>query len=214
MAAVNPARQYVSSRRAQTARTTRRLIFDAARALFVDQGYVATTIDQIAERAGVSKPTVFAAVGNKRSVLKQLRDVALAGDDDPVQVPARPWVQEMLSEPDPSRTLQLYASGHTLLAARYADLEEVLHAAAGGDEELRNLWQVNEQERLQAAGLFIDNLLSKSALKPGLDRDAAVDVLWTYMATDNFRRLVRDRGWSMEQFERWLAETLCKELLP
>jgi len=76
------------------------------------------------------------------------------------------------------------------------------------------LWQVNEQQRLQAAGLFIDNLLSKSRLKPGLDRDGAVDVLWTHLATDNFRRLVRDRGWSMDQFERWLAETLCKALLP
>jgi AcrR family transcriptional regulator len=213
MPSVKAARQYRSPRRAQTARTTRRLVLDAARALFLQQGYVGTTIDQIAARAGVSKPTVFAAVGSKRTLLKELRDLALAGDEEPIEVPARPWVQAVLEEPDPWRTLHRYAHGHTQLAARYAQLEEVLHAAAGADDELRDLWQTNEQERLQAARLFIDNLLGKSPLKPGLDREAAVDVLWTHMATDNFRRLVRDRGWSMDQYERWLAETLCAQLL-
>ena len=56
--------------------------------------------------------------------------------------------------------------------------------------------------------------MSKSPLKPGLDGQTAVDVLWTHMATDNFRRLVRDRGWTMQQYERWLAEALCAQLLP
>lgn len=214
MAPVKPPRPYRSPRRAQSARTTRRLVLDAARALFLEQGYVGTTLEQIAARAGVSKPTVFAAVGSKRTLLKELRDLALAGDEELIEVPARPWVRAVLDEPDPYRTLERYAQGHTRLAARYAELEEVLHAAAGADDELRDLWQTNEQERLQAARLFVDNLRGKGPLKPGLDRAAAVDVLWTHMATDNFRRLVRDRGWSTDQYERWLAEALCAQLLP
>jgi AcrR family transcriptional regulator len=214
MSSVKPSRPYRSPRRARSARTTRRLVLDAARALFLDQGYVGTTLDQIAARAGVSKPTVFTAVGSKRTLLKELRDLALAGDEEAIEVPARPWVREVLDEPDPYRTLERYAQGHTQLAARYADLEEVLHAAAGADDELRDLWQTNEQERLQGARLFVDNLRGKGPLKPGLDREAAVDVLWTHMATDNFRRLVRDRRWSTDQYERWLAEALCAQLLP
>jgi AcrR family transcriptional regulator len=76
-----PTRRYVSPRRQQTAAQTRQAILAAARALFVHQGYVATTIEQIAEAAGVSKPTVFASVGNKRAIIKQLRDLAIAGAD-------------------------------------------------------------------------------------------------------------------------------------
>lgn len=214
MAAVNPQRRYVSPRRQEAARLTRRAILDAARELFVAQGYAATSIDQIAERAHVSKPTVFASVGSKRDVLKILRDRALAGDDEPLPVPARPWVQEVLAEPNPQRTLRLYAHGAIQLQARYADLEEVLHAAAGADEELRDLWRTNEDERLQAAGLFVGNLLTKGALRAGLDRAQAIDILWLYMATDNFRRLVRERGWSLPRYEQWLGDTLCEQLLP
>ena len=60
---------------------------------------------------------------------------------------------------------------------------------------------IHAQERLQAARLFVDNLLTKEPLKPGLDRDTAVDVMWTYMATEHFRRLVRDRGWSADRYD-------------
>jgi AcrR family transcriptional regulator len=66
-------------------------VLRAARELFIARGYPATTIEEIAGRAGVSKPTVFAAVGSKQAILKQLRDIAVAGDDEPVPVAERPW---------------------------------------------------------------------------------------------------------------------------
>ena len=214
MTPVKPPRPYLSPRRQEGARLTRLAVLDAARELFLTQGYVATSVDEIAERAGVSKPTVFAAVGSKRDVLKLLRDYAMAGDDEPVPVRERAWVREVLAEPDPARTLRLYARGGAALQARYADLDEVLHAAAGADDELRALWRTSEDERLQAAGTFVDNLLTKGPLRPGLDRAQAIDVMWLYMSADNFRRLVRERGWSRERYEQWLGDTLCEQLLP
>ena len=119
----------------------------AARQLFVERGYVATTVDQVAERAGVSKPTVFAAVGSKRELLKVVRDVALAGDDAPGPVADRPWYREMLLEPDPQRSLWLHARNNARINERYADIDEVLHAAAGADAELQALWRTSERER-------------------------------------------------------------------
>ena len=104
MAEVNRgARRYVSPLRREAAARTRLAVLDAARELFTAQGYMATTVDEIAGRAGVSKPTVFAAAGSKQAILKQLRDIALAGDDEPVPVAQRPWYQEALAEPDPRR---------------------------------------------------------------------------------------------------------------
>jgi AcrR family transcriptional regulator len=188
-------------------------VLDAARQLFVEQGYVATTVDQIAERAGVSKPTVFAAVGNKRELLKTVRDVALAGDDEPGPVAARPWYLEVLAEPDQRRTLQLHARNCARINERYAPIEEALHAAAGADAELRDLWRANERERRIGATLVIDNLRKKGPLKKGLTREQACDILWLLMASDHFRRLVADAGWPSDRYRRWLADTFSQQLL-
>src|SRR5271166_6552404 len=76
-------RTYTSTLRERQAAATRQAVLDAARDLFLAQGYGATTIDQIAARAQVSKPTVFTAVGNKQALLAAVRAVALAGEDLP-----------------------------------------------------------------------------------------------------------------------------------
>lgn len=213
MSDVKPSRPYRSPLREEAAQATRRAILDAARDLFIRQGYGGTSIDQIASLAGVSKPTVFASVGSKRVVLKELRDIALAGDDQPIPVSDRPAIQRILAEPDPRRMLRMYASNLVRVYARYADLEEVLHAAAGADDELRDLWKTNESERLGAARMLVRNLMTKGALRPGLDHAHASDILWLFMATDTYRRLVRDQEWSEQRFETWLGGTLCELLL-
>src|SRR6201995_2311869 len=97
MAEVNrDTRRYVSPLRREGAARTRQAVLDAARELFTAQGYTATTVEKTAGRPGVSKPTVFAAAGSKQAILKQLRDIALAGDDEPIPVARRPWFQEAL----------------------------------------------------------------------------------------------------------------------
>jgi AcrR family transcriptional regulator len=214
VADVNSTRRYISPLREQSARQTRQAILDAARELFIRQGYVVTTLEQIAGRAGVSRPTVFAAAGNKRAILKHLHDIALAGDDQPVPVAERSWYRETLREPDPRRTLRLYARNVARVHERYADLHEVLQMAAAADDELAELWQASEDERRTGAGYVIDALLAKGPLKPGLDRDCAVDLLWVFNASDIFRRLVRRSGWTSQRYEQWLVGTFCDQLLP
>ena len=207
-------RRYRSPRRAESAAQTRHAILDAARVLFVNQGYVATTIDQIADRAGVSKPTVFASVGNKRDIIKELRDLAIAGDEDPVPLAQRPWFKEALEEPDPARSVDLHARTTVRLHQSAADLAEVLRTGAGADEELRQLWQTAEHERRADAATFIDALLSKGPLRAGLGREAAIDIVWVLTSADSFQRLVRARRWSTRRYEQWLAQTFRQQLLP
>ena len=213
MSDVNRTRRYVSRLRDDGARQTRRLVLAAAMELFAAQGYVSTTVEQIADRAGVSKPTVFASVGSKRTVLKELRDLALAGDEEPIPVIERPWYQEVLTEPDPRRSLRLYARNVVRIQQRGAEMEEVLRNAAAADPELRDLWQASEDERRVGARTVVDALLLKGPLKPGLDRDAAIDVLWVLTAGDAYRRLVGSRGWPIQRYEQWLADTYCTQLL-
>jgi AcrR family transcriptional regulator len=208
------ARRYISPLRQDAAARTRQAVLDAARELFVAHGYTATTVEEIAGRAGVSKPTVFAAAGSKQAILKQLRDIALAGDDEPVPVAARPWYREALAEPDPRRALRLYARNATAIHRRSAGMHEVLKSAAAADQNLHDLWRASEDERRGGAAIVVDALLQKSPLKGGLDRAAAIDIVWVLTASDIFWRLVRTRRWSNAQFESWLGDTLGEQLLP
>src|SRR5215470_10804374 len=110
-----------------------RLICAAAHRLFAAKGYLATSIDDIAAEAGVARPTVFAAVGPKPAILKAVVDQAMAGDDAPVRVAARPWFREALDEPDPVRSVQLHARNLCWILQRAGPLLRALEAAAAVD---------------------------------------------------------------------------------
>lgn len=215
MGSVKSQRQYSSPLRERQAESTRRAVLDAAAALFIAQGYGATTIEQIAARAAVSKPTVFAAVGNKQTVLRAVRDVAIAGDDAPVPVAKRPMTDRIRSEPDQRRAVRLLAQHLSDVADRYAVINEVIHTAANsGEEDLRELWQSEEDQRLTGAQLWIEVLTAKGPLRPGLDRSTAIDSLWLLMSPDNYHRLVNGRHWTKTKYQRWLTDSIELLLLP
>src|ERR1700731_4552529 len=88
------------TRRAAQARATRRRITDQALELFLRHGYAATTLDQIAAQAGVAVQTVYFHFGNKATVLKEVVDVLAVGDDQPIPMLERPWVQQVRDETD------------------------------------------------------------------------------------------------------------------
>jgi AcrR family transcriptional regulator len=214
VADVNPRKRYSSPLRQQQAATTRRAVLDAARELFTSQGYAATTIDQIADRAGVSKPTVFSAVGSKQTLLRSVRDVAIAGDEEPVAVQRRPHIERIRVEPDQRRAAALIARHLSEVASRYAEIFEVVRAAAHtGDEELRKLWEAEEAERLQGARLMIDTLRAKGPLRAGVSTNVAIDLMWWLMAPDHYHRLVHGRGWTKQKYGDWLATSIRRLLL-
>src|SRR5664280_1530911 len=92
---VKSRRAYDSPRRREQARATRRAILEAARASFIDSGYVATTIEAIAARADVSPESIYLIFRNKRSLLSALIDISIAGDDAAAPILQRDWVATM-----------------------------------------------------------------------------------------------------------------------
>jgi len=190
-------------------------VLSAALNLFLEQGYAGTTVEQIAARAGVSKPTVFSSVGNKQTVFRTVRDVAMAGDYAPVAVVDRPDSQRMVREPDPYIAAAHLAAHVTGVVSRYAQLDEVLRqAAASGEPELRDLWKTAEGQRLTGATYYVDALMDKGALRDGMDRETAIDVLWVLMAPHLYHQLVTDRGWTKEKYGDWLGGAISLHLLP
>jgi AcrR family transcriptional regulator len=206
---------YSSPLRDEQAAHTRRAVLAAARELFVTQGYGATTVDQIAAVAGVSKPTVFSAVGNKQTLLAAVRDAAVAGQDEPVDRQEPDAAALIRAEPDPFRAVELVAAHIAEIGRRCASIDEVVHAAASsGDEGPRALWREAENDRLRAARRAVAELVVKALLRDGLDPQSAADELWLLMAPELYHRLVHVRRWSNKRFEAWLTERLTRLLPP
>jgi AcrR family transcriptional regulator len=206
-------REYRSGLRTAQAEQTRRSIVSAAARLFVDDGYGATTIDAVAESAGVSRKTVFTAVGGKVDLLKTALDWAVAGDDQPVAVADRPEVRELLAMDDPVALLTSWARVMVAIDVRVAGLFRVLEIAADGDVAAHLLLDEYRRQRLVGARAVVKRLGGLQALTGGMSRVEAADVAW--LATDPvlYDRLVRIRGWSVGKFEAWLARTLTDQLL-
>lgn len=200
-------KRYSSPLREQQAAATRRAVIAAAGELFAARGYTATTVDDIAARAGVSKPTVFTAVGNKAAVLSAVRDVAMGGDDEPVAVTARPFAREIADAVDAAHAVDLLAAHITRVGARYAELNEVIRGAAGaGDPAARELWRTSEEQRLIGARHWVRTLAAKQPLRA--DESTTVDLMWLLMDPHAYHRLVHGRGWSDDRFRAWLAGAL------
>jgi AcrR family transcriptional regulator len=199
-------------RRARRARQTRRRILAAAEDLFTGNGYAATSVQQVADRADVAWQTVYAVFGTKAAILSALFDVTVAGDDEPVPVAGRPFVQEIAGTPDPAGKMRILARQFREVATRTAGVLSVVESAASTDPEIAALWRTLQDQRLTGMRTAATDLESQGALRPGLGVPRAADILWCYSGPWAWRALVAGRGWSPREYERWLARILYDEL--
>ncbi|MFN8194311.1 MAG: helix-turn-helix domain-containing protein [Nocardioidaceae bacterium] len=206
-------RPYRSGLRAEQARATRRAVVRAAEELFVERGYAGTTIDAVAERAGVSRKTVFTSVGGKAELLKLAWDWALAGDDEPLDVASRPVVQSMMAERDPVRLVGTWAAFVSEISARVADLHPVLSGTARSDPEIAAIDETSERNLLGGATAFVARLAAIGALREDLTVGTAAPQATLLMDPMPYRRLVRRAGWSFEDYVAWVAATASAMLL-
>lgn len=126
-------RRYDTTRRAAAAAETRRAVLSAARALFLERGYSATTVAAIADSAGVAVDTVYASVGPKSTLFRLLIETALSGTDQPLRADDRDYVHSIHEEPDAARKLAIYARAVSSIHERLAPLFVVLRDAAQGN---------------------------------------------------------------------------------
>jgi AcrR family transcriptional regulator len=206
-------RRYHSPRRKEQAEATRKAILDAAERLFVRDGYVATSMSAIAKEAGVALKTVYLAFETKSGLLRALWHRNLRGGREDVPVGDQAWFREVLEEPDPAKALRLNARNSRQVKTRIAALGAVILSAAAADPEIEAL-----SERIWSQ--FYDNqrdvvkvIQKRKGLKPGLTVDRAADILWTLNHPRVYLLLLGERGWSPEEYEVWLGDITCAELL-
>jgi AcrR family transcriptional regulator len=209
----NVKRSYSSELRAAQARETRRVIVSAAARLFVGQGFGRTSIDAIAEEAGVSRKTVFTSVGGKVELLKLALDWAIVGDDEQVALEHRPAVRATKQATDPDAILRGWVEIVTAIASRVAGLSAALAAAAAADDSARQLWEQAQAQRLAGARAFVGHLSANAVLRSGLTLDHAADIAWLHSDPAVYHRLVIERGWPDREFQEWLYQAIKLHLL-
>jgi AcrR family transcriptional regulator len=206
-------RRYESPLRRDQAAETRTRILEAARRLFEENGYAATSMNAVAAEAGVALKTVYVAFVSKSGLLRALWHFLLRGDEAPDPVGERAWYREALDEPDPAGQLRLNARNSRVVKERVAALMEVLEAAAPADPEIRDLWTRIQSEFYDNQRTIVRSLDRRGALKPGLSVPRATDIVWALNQPSLYHALVRDRSWSPARYEEWLGDAFCSQIL-
>jgi len=188
-------------------------VVDAARNLFLERGYGATTIEAISDLSDVPPATVYRLFSSKRGILEALLDVSIVGDDQAVPLAERPHVRSLLADPDPKNQLAGLVGITVEVNARTAPIYRILVSAAGSDLDAAALLDELARQRQEGQGLIARSLARASALRPKLRERDAGDIIHALMSPELYRLLVLDRGWPAERYERWLTEILIDQLL-
>lgn len=194
-------------------RLARAAVVDAARTLFLERGYGATTIEAISALSDVPPATVYRLFSSKRGILKAVLDVSIVGDDEAVPMADRLHVRSLFADPDPKNQLAGFVGITAQVNSRTAPIYRILVSAAGSDPDAAALLDEQTRQRQEGQGLIARSLARAGALRPKLRERDVADIIHALMSPEVYRLLVLDRGWQSERYERWLTGILIDQLL-
>lgn len=200
-------RSYNSDSRKIQAQQTKERIISSARSLFESKGFEKVTIDEIAQSASVSAPTIYALFQSKLGILRALTDTALSHEH------YEELVKRTVQEKSPAKRFAMAATiSRQLYDAEKLHLGSLLGASII-DSELKELENEREQRRYQRQEKSFKETVRLGGLAKGLDVQKGRDILWAFTGRDLYRMLVIERGWTSDEYEHWLAGTLEKILM-
>jgi len=179
-------------------------MLDAARRLFLERGYAATTIPEIAATAGVAVPTIYWAFGSKRAIVGEIRQAWF----EAAQTATR--LRDVLAVDEPGARLDAYA---TFMANQWMTGAEALaiqQDAMRADPDIAAEIAAVLAERAERLKAVVVPLAA--CLRAPLTVETAHDLLLGLSLLELYREL-RGRGWSDDQYRMWLGEILREQLL-
>ncbi len=191
--------------RQRQAQATREAIAVAARTLFLENGYTSSTIQAIADRAGVAGSTVYAVFGSKRGILRAVRE-SWQGRSQ-----IRELVEDISPVRDPAQYLDRLAGASRQQWQSGAEVIAIYTAASAADPEAANELAEALAGRRKALAALARNL--EPHLKAGLSVAHAAAILQALCLPQLYDELVGESGWSPEAYQAWLSEALQRELL-
>jgi len=203
---VKPKRRYDASSRRTQAAASRQAILEASKALFAKRGFDGVTIDEIAERAGVASPTVYAAFKSKAGILKEIIATTFFGDT--YEVLAR----QLQEARDPIELLRITAAiSRTIFDREKAEIG-IIRGASAFSRELQSVEKKFEQMRFDLQESRAKLLVARYAHARALGLSRVRDIMWMFTGRDVYRMLVLERGWSSDAYETFVAASLIGSL--
>ena len=206
--AASSRRRYVTPKRDRRAAATRAAILAAAEELFLREGYTRTSMKAVATQAGVSEKTMYLAFSTKASLLRQVIQLAVQGDEVPTPISERPqWRAVVAGATD--EVFDRFAALSTATMARTADIIALGESAASTDPELAEYRdRAHEATRADLRALAAE-LSARGALGPGVSEQDAVDTIYALATNESiFLRLTRECGWTPERYAGLVAHIL------
>ena len=203
---VNPAGALPSLRQAQIAQTEQRILA-AATELFLADGYVATTLEAVAQRGQVGARTVYLRFGTKAALFKRVVDVAIVGDTEPVDVLGRDWMQAAMTAPTAAERIAASAAAGRQIMERTGALFAVAQQAAAVEPLIAGFWQQGREQTRYAHALFWTRMADDGLLDPRLDLDWLIDTTTIMDSAETYLLITRLTGWNLDAYQDWLATT-------
>lgn len=210
---VNARRSYVAPRREAQAAATRHAVLAAARDLFVERGYIATTVAEIARTAGVAVDTVYAAVGPKPALLRELVETSLSGSHHSVPPIERDYVRQIRAATSATDKLNAYALALVEVNKRLAPVHLALREASRSDDACAALRQELAARRAANMLQLAAELRGTGQLRKDYSDQQVADVLWSTNAAEFWALLIDERGWTHLEVGRWLSDAWVRLLL-
>jgi AcrR family transcriptional regulator len=192
-------------RRALYAAANRAAMVDAARALFAEQGYFPTTVEQIARRADVSPATIYSVAGGKAGLMESLVQLWA---DEPLLTQSSSRLQET---DNAQQVMDLVASASRKVRQEYGDIMRILLVTAPHDPSVAAGLERSTDRFRHAMTRIAARLADLGSLAPGLDQDTAADILWFYFGYAGYFTLV-DSGWDLDRAQEWLRNQCASAL--
>lgn len=203
-------RQYRAGRRAEQAAQTRERVLDAAATLFQQRGFDGASVAAIANAAGVSEETVYARFRTKRTLLGEIIQRAVRGDD-PKPVPEQSEPRAVAAATDQHEQLRMFTADIAARLERAAPLVAIVAGPSRSEPELAELLAELHAHRRRNLRVLIDALAANGPLR--LSRNDAVDTLWAVTSPELHQLLIRTRRWTRRRYRDWLLDTLTALLL-
>lgn len=152
-------------------------------------------------------PTVYALYKSKEGILRELMSAALFGQG------FQAAHAKLKGISDPIKLIALTA--HVARAIYNAESSELglMRGASAFSPPLRKLEREFEKIRFDMQEERVRLLFAQSRQKKGLGLDEARRILWMYTSRDVYRMLVHESGWTPDQYQSWLSETLVSSLV-
>jgi AcrR family transcriptional regulator len=195
--------------RQERAAGTRRRMLDAAYDLFCELGFRATTMEAIAERAGVAVQTLYFTFHTKDTLLQEVHKRTVLGEEG-TPPPRQEWHLAAIAEPDAHRAVALLVQGNSTILGRVAPMLPVFHSVSA--DAAGEVFRRGEQRRRDGLRVLADDLLTKAPLIPGMTSEKVSELLFVLLGPEVYRSFVIELGWTQEQWAAWTTSALVRDI--